>query len=338
MTRPAASYPVISGLRRTATVAATAAALVISLAGCGLLKADDPPPRTERVARTGQLTIGFSPINLSSPLLVDLGKGLETYAATKGATVISADPGNDAATQVRQLENWIDRGVVQAVWAIAVNAAALRPVFDKARQKGIAVLATGTPQDYGETTLTANRSYSFIDYRAYGRETGKALGACVKERLSGRARVLHAESPPGQVGVADYAAGLREGLTATAPGASIVATVDSRSDAVVSAEAIGKAMREDRTINAVVGANEAALSGAQRAYAEEGRKASASCVVGSGGNDASLAAVRAGTVYAVVALQYKEDLQQNVDQMLAMVADPRALGLQLLTPIETVRR
>lgn len=307
--------------------------VVACSSGCDSLSKVKTP---KKATVPSSITIGFSPLNQSSELLRSLSQQLEAYAATKGAKVITADPHNDAATQARQLNSWIDHGQVQAIWAIARDATVLKSVLDKANGKGIAVLATGTPQDYGQTDLAVRRSYSFIDYQGYGHDVGKALGQCANDRLGGKARVLYLQNPAGTVGVKDFDAGLKDGLKATSPGSQIVTTVDNRIDKQSSQEATVSALRSGAGINAIASANDDGLSGAVDGLTKSGTKPESTCVVGAGGSDDSLTSVRDSKLYAVVALQFEQDLKQNVDQMLQMIAQPQAVGLQLLTPIKTI--
>ena len=117
-----------------------------------------------------------------------------------------------------------------------------------------------------------------------------------------------------------------------------MAVRDNNPDIISSTESTTSALRTESSINAVAAANDDALLGALKAFDTAGRRAAKSCIAGSGGGAESLAAVRDGSLYAVTALQYKQDAEQNVDQMLQMVVDPQSVGLQLLTPIETITR
>lgn len=322
---------------RFRTVGAALLLLLASMTACNARYHVAMEPAGD-VSSTRPITIGYSPLNQSNELMRGLGAGLKAYAATRGAEVIIADPANDAATQVRQLEEWIERRQVQAIWALPVDAAALVPVLAKARANDIVVLATGTPQDYGHTDLTVGTSYSFINYLGYGEDVGRVLGQCANARLGGRARVLYLHNPAGTVGAGQFGDGLRKGLAATSPGSTIVSVMDSRVDRSVSREATLSAVEADAGIDAVAGANDDAMLGALDGLSQTGRTPARSCVAGAGGGDKARAEVGSGSLYAVVAWQYEQDLTQNVDQMLQMVGDPQAVGLQLLSPIETIRK
>ena len=166
---------------------------------------------------------------------------------------------------------------------------------------------------------------------------GRALGQCADAQLDGPARVLYINQPPGGVGVTEFGAGLRRGMAATAPDSKIVAVTDNDIDRRTARQAALAAIRQDTTINAIVGVNDGAILGATDALEVSDRKPGATCVVGVGGGDESVAAVRAGKVYALAALQYQEDLMQGADQMLAMIAHPQGAGVQLVTPIKTIK-
>lgn len=323
--------------RRTLAVGAAALILLGPLAACGSSTTATQTTAAGSV-KSGPVTIGFSPPNQSAQLLIHLGEGLKGYAQSKGAKVIVADPNNNPTTQVQQLNNWIQLGQVQAIWAIALNASALKPVFDKARAKGIAVLATGRPQDYGETAPSAGVSYSFIDYHAYGASVGTSLGECANARLNGQAQVVFMKNSAGQVGLAEYEAGIREALAATSPGSKITATLDNRNDRLKSQQSALSAIQANPGINAIAGSNDEGTLGALGAFTQSGKDPATSCVIGAGGNDESLAGVKSGKLYAAAALQFEADLAQNVDQMLKMAADPKAVGIQLTTPIKLVTK
>jgi ABC-type sugar transport system substrate-binding protein len=55
-------------------------------------------------------------------------------------------------------------------------------------------------------------------------------------------------------------------------------------------------------------------------------------VAGTAGNDETLKQVKAGKIYAVVALQFADDMKQSFDTLVKMQADPAAKGLVLTVP------
>lgn len=321
---------------RTPGVSAGLLLLVLALVAAGNPGHDVQFMHAGGAMATGSVTIGYSAPNQHNEVMRSLGARLQAYAGARGAKVIVGDPAGDATTQVRQLTGWIEDDQVQAIWALPVDAAALVPVLARARAKGVAVLVAGSPQDYGYPNLTAGTSYSFIDHVGYGEDVGRALGECANARLRGRAQVLYLRNPDGMVGGAQFEQGLRRGLAATSPRSGVVSVVDSRLDPGSSRQATVSTL--DAGVDAVAGANDDAMVGALRGLSDAGRDPARSCVAGAGGGAQARAAVRSGSIYAVVAWQYEQDLVQSVDQLLQMADDPDAIGMQLLSPIETIRR
>lgn len=325
-----------SSFRTRVGVSGVVAALLATTAACGGSSSETAAADTAK--GKGAVTIGYSPPNQSAELLIGLGHGLQGYAKTKGAEVAIADPNNNPTTQVQQLMRWIELGKVQAIWSIPLNAASLAPVIAKARAKGVAVLATGEPSDYGLTDVGPGLSFSHIDYEAYGRSVGSALGECANERLDGKAQAILLPSPPGAVGNDDFKAGVTAGLAETSPGSKITATVDSQNDRLKSQQGALSAIQANPDINASAGQNDEGTLGALGALTQAGKSSSETCAVGAGGNKEALAAVKSGKLYADAALQFEADLAQNVDKMLAMVKNPKEVGTKLSTPIKVVRK
>lgn len=284
------------------------------------------------------VTIGYSPPNQSAPLLIGLGHGLQEYSKSQGNKVLVADPNNNPTTQVQQLNNWIQLGQVQAIWAIPLNTESLKPVFEKARAKGIAVLVTGQPKDYGMAGAAPGLSFSIIDYLAYGTEMGESIGKCANARLGGKANVVFLPNPSGSVGNSDVEKGLMAGLAKVSPGSKVVATADNKNDRLKSQQATSSAIQANAEVNAVAGGNDESTLGSLGAFKQAGKDPTKSCIVGSGGNDEALGEVKKGNVYAVVAIQFEQDLKQNVDKMTEMVRSPETVGTQLYTPLKTVTK
>jgi ABC-type sugar transport system substrate-binding protein len=79
-----------------------------------------------------------------------------------------------------------------------------------------------------------------------------------------------------------------------------------------------------------MGANDEGALGGIGAFGAAGKKAD--CVTDFGGNDEVLKAVKTGSVYASVALQFQADMTQSFDTLVKMQADPKANGEVLIVP------
>lgn len=311
---------------------------VALLATTGLAACGSSDDSTAAGTSDTKVTIGFSPYNQSAPALVGLAKGVEALAQSKGASTLIADPNNDPTKQAQQIRTWIELGQVDAVWVLALNPTALKSLIPLAQSKGVGLLATGTPADYGQSATAAGLSYSVIDYAAYGTAIGTAMAECATERLGGNAKALFLANPAGSTGKAQEDEAIKAALTAGAPSATIAATVDNKNDRLESQKATLTTIQANGDLNAVIGVNDESTMGSVTAFTQAGKDPSKSCIVGAGGSDEALAAVKAGKVYADVAIQFSEDMAQSVDELVRFAADPKAEGKQLLTPFKTVKK
>jgi len=98
---------------------------------------------------------------------------------------------------------------------------------------------------------------------------------------------------------------------------------------------VGSALQGHPNINAVFGQNDEGALGTIGAFKAAGKDIP--CITETGGNDEALAAVKSGDIYAVVALQFADDMTQNVDTLTKMLKDPTAEGEQLVTPQKVVK-
>jgi ABC-type sugar transport system substrate-binding protein len=325
-------------LRRTA-VAALAVGSLFSLAACG----SDPKP-ADASSATGSgsgdagssagKTVVFSPLGLQIPAMKQLSEGVQGYAADKGYKVTVQDPKLDPQKQVTDLQAAIESGSVAGAWTIAIAPPAMAPVVKAALAKKVPMILNGTPADYGLDGLQPGVSFSTIDYQAEGKAAGTELGNCINERYDGSAKVLFAESAPGTAGKKEFESAVKDSLAATAPDATIVSTI-TVSDRTAAQTDIGNALQGNPDITAVFGQNDEGALGAVGAFKAAGKDNP--CITEGGGNDETLAAVKSGDIYAVVALQFGADMAQSFDALTTMIDDPSAQGEQLTVPQDVVK-
>jgi ABC-type sugar transport system substrate-binding protein len=196
------------------------------------------------------------------------------------------------------------------------------------------MILNGTPQDYGLDGLQPGVSFSTIDYQAQGEAAGTELGNCINERYDGKAEVLFAESAPGTAGKEELESATKKALAATAPDAKIVTTI-TVSDRTKAQTDVSAALQGNPDVTAVFGQNDEGALGTIGAFKAAGKDIP--CITETGGNDETLAAVKSGDLYAVVALQFAADMAQSFDALTAMIDDPEAEGVQLTVPQEVVK-
>jgi ABC-type sugar transport system substrate-binding protein len=282
-----------------------------------------------------KITIGFSPYNQSAQALVGLAKGVKAAAAAGGASTLIADPNNDPNKQAQQIKSWIELGQVQAVWALALDPTALKSLIPLAKSKHVGLVLTGTPTDYGQSATAPGLDYSIIDYTGFGKAIGTAAGQCANAKLGGNGKFLYLANPAGSTGKKAEDAAIAAALKATSPNSTIVSTISNQNDRLKSQQGTLTAVQGNQKINGAMGVIDEGTLGPMTAFKQLGRL-SKTCVVGAGGSDEALAAVKAGNLYGDVAIQFGADLAQNVAAELAFAKNPTMAGKQLYTPFKTV--
>ncbi len=328
-----------SSKTRRAALAAIAVGGLISLAACGGDASSGGNPAAGGSTDAGgggdnNKTIAFSPIALSIPAMKGLSEGVTGYGKSQGYKVIVQDPNLDPQKQVTDLTSVVESGAVAGAWAIMIAPPAAAPLVQTALAKHVPLILNGTPADYGLDGLEPGISFSTIDYATQGKAMGEELGNCINEKLDGKAKILYGESAPGTAGKEEQDKAIKAALAATAPDAEIVQTI-TVSDRAKAQTDVGAALQGNPDITAVMGQNDEGSLGALGAFAAAGKDLP--CLTETGGNDEVLAAVKAGKIYASIALQFQADMAQSFDALVAMIDDPEATGVQLTVPQEVVK-
>ena len=307
---------------------------LVLLAACG----GDTKPADGATDNSGSgsenKTIVFSPLGLQIPAMKQLSEGVQAYAKEKGYEVIVQDPKLDPQKQVTDLQSVIESGRVAGAWSLALQPASMKQLVATAQEKGVPLILNGVPADYGLDGLEPGVSFSTIDYQAEGQAIGEELGNCINEKLDGKAEVIWGDAGPGTAGAEQLDKAAVDALKATAPDAEIVTHV-TISDRTAAQTDIGNALQGNPDAQAVMGLNDEGALGAIGAYKAAGKELA--CVTEGGGNEESLAAAKAGEIYAVVALQFGADMAQSFDALVNMIDDPEATGVQLTVPQEVVK-
>ena len=314
-------------------LAAVASSSLLLLAACG----GDTQSAAGADSDSGSgsaKTLVFSPLALKIPAMKQLSEGVQGYGQSQGYDVIVQDPNLDPQKQVTDLQTAIESGKADAVWAIMVAPEAAASLIKVAQDKGVPMVVNGTPEAYGLDGMVPGITFATIDYQAEGEAAGTELGNCINERYDGQAKVLFGESSPGTAGKEEYEDAVKKSLAETAPDAEIVSNIVV-TDRQAAQTDVGNALQGNPDINAVFAQNDEGALGTIGAFKAAGKDLP--CITETGGNDESLAAVESGDIYAVVALQFADDMTQNVDKLTEMLKDPTAEGVQLTTPQKVVK-
>jgi ABC-type sugar transport system substrate-binding protein len=303
------------------------------LAACGSTQPADGSSG-DSGSKAENKTIVFSPLGLQIPAMQGLSKGVQGMGKAAGYTVIVQDPKLNPQKQVTDLQSVVETGKAGGVWALAVQPSSMADLVKTAQEKKVPMILNGTPEEFGLDGLAPGLSFSRIDYVAQGQAIGEELGNCINEKLDGKAEVIFEQNAPGTAGKEDLESTAKKALADTAPDAKIVTTIVAKDRQQVQND-IGSALQGNPNVKAVLANNDEGSLGALGAFKAAGKELT--CVTEAGGNAEVLAAVKAGKIYASVALQFAADTAQSFKTLTEMMADPTKQGVQLTVPQKVIK-
>jgi len=281
------------------------------------------------------IRLGFSPLSLDIPALQDTANALKGAGGAAGISVTVADPKENVQTQVSQIQQWIQLRRVDAIWVIPVAPPAIVPLIKQAQQAKIPILVDTQPAKVNFTGPQAGVSFASIDYQAYGKTLGDMLVECANKRLGGSAQVIYLTDPGAQTSTAETDKAVAAAIGGL-PNAKIVRTISPGSQIIAQHDTLS-ALQAVSHANSALGTNDEAVLGATSAFQQAGKDPKKSCIVGGGGGPQSLAAIKAGTIYGGAAFDFKTDTQNNITEILTMVAAPAATGKLMTVPVNIIR-
>jgi ABC-type sugar transport system substrate-binding protein len=271
------------------------------------------------------------------PALKGVADGLTAIGKAQGDTVVTADPKGSPSTQLQQLQQWVQLGQVDAIWVIPTDGKAVASAIKQAQAKGIVVIASGVPADYGFSGLQPGITFTNIDNAAYGGKLGELAAQCITKNLGGTGNVIYLKSPQGAQSSAAINTAFKAALAKGAPKAKIVNEQVAK-DRLGSQQEVQSALQGAPNANVLVGTDDESTLGGLAAFASAGKAGAKSCVLGAGGNAEAQAAVKSGKLFSEVAFNFQADIAQNIAKLHAMAKDPKATGQQIVTPITTVAK
>jgi fructose transport system substrate-binding protein len=249
--------------------------------------------------------IGLITKTESNPFFVKMREGAQGAARSNGARLLTAAGKNDAdnAGQVTAIENMIAAGA--KVLLITVNdSKAIVPAINRARSRGILVIALDSPTDPVDAT---DALYATDNY-----EAGMLIGAYAKAMLAGKpARIATLDLFPGHPVGAQRHNGFLRGFGLTAPSkesnqlgrpAQVVCMADSYGNQTRGQAAMENCLQKDPAINLVYTINEPTAAGAYTALKAAGKEKNV-VVVSVDGGCQGIRDVAAGAI-AATAQQY----------------------------------
>ncbi len=266
----------------------TLVALACTLGSAGLASA------------AGEPVIGLITKTETNPFFVKMKEGAAAAAKAKGAKLMSGagKADGDNAGQVTAMENMMAAGA-KTILITPSDSKAIVPSIQKARAKGVLVIALDSPTDPADAT---DALFATDNYKA-----GVLIGQYAKAALAGKpAKIATLDLFPGHPVGAQRHNGFLKGFGLAAPDAKsndlgtapeVVCMADSFGDQAKGQTAMENCLQKNPDINLVYTINEPAAAGAFNALKKSGKEKGVTIVSVDGGC-AGIANVGAGVIAA----------------------------------------
>jgi fructose transport system substrate-binding protein len=240
------------------TAACCAAAALMALSACGSGSGDSGDS-------SGTVKVGLITKTDTNPFFVKMRQGAQRAAKADGVKLITAAGkfDEDNASQVTAIENMVAAGV-KGILITPADSKAIVPAIQKARAKGVLVIALDTPT---EPQSAADALFATDNFKA-----GELIGTYAKSAMAGkRARIATLDLAPGvSVGVLRHN-GFLKGFGIKEGDPSIVCSQDTSGDQAKGQAAMETCLQKAPSINLVYTINEPAALGAHTALKAKGR-------------------------------------------------------------------
>ncbi|WP_033326050.1 sugar ABC transporter substrate-binding protein [Streptomyces yerevanensis] len=272
-----------SSLLRAATCTGVAA---LALTACG-----SGSESGTASAGSGSVKVGLITKTDTNPFFVKMKEGAEKAAKDNGAELSTAAGkfDGDNAGQVTAIENMVAAGV-KGILITPSDSKAITPAIEKARAKGVLVIALDTPT---EPESAVDALFATDNVKA-----GELIGEYAKAAMKGKdAKIATLDLAPGvSVGVQRHN-GFLKGFGIEEGDPSIVCSQDTGGDQAKGQTAMENCLQKEPGINVVYTINEPAALGAYTALKAKGREKDV-LIVSVDGGCTGTEAVKDGTIAA----------------------------------------
>jgi ribose transport system substrate-binding protein len=279
---------------------------VVSLVACSKQASQDGNAAAGS-QQPGRPTIGLSISTLDNPYFVALRDGARAEANAQGLNLITVDAQNDAARQISNVEDLIQKKV-SVILLNPTDSNAVANVVKEANAAGIKVIALDREVD-GATVSVSIASNNV----AGGEMAGKALLA----RIGGKGNVVELVGIPGSSAARERGAGFDEALESD-PAVKLVAKQPANFDRAQGLSVMENILQRDHDIQGVFAQNDEMALGAATAVNEAGLKGVA--IVGFDATPDGVAAVKSGELTATVQQRPRLIGKEGVDAAKRLLA------------------
>ena len=241
----------------------------------------------------GQETIGLSISTLDNPYFVSLRDGARAEARAQGIRLITVDAQNDAARQISNVEDLIQRKV-SVILLNPTDSDAVANVVREADAAGIRVISLD------RAVNGARVSVQVASNNVVG---GEMAAKFLLDRLGGKGNLVELVGIPGSSAARERGTGFDAAISAD-HGVKLVAKQPANFDRAQGLAVMENILQRDRNIQGVFAQNDEMALGAATAIDEAGLKDVP--IVGFDATPDGIAAVRNGQLAATI--QQKPDL------------------------------
>lgn len=246
-----------------------AAAMVLSLAGCGAVTTDKKSDASDKGqaanasvdAKGGELKIGFSNCSQDTPFFANMTPIIEDYAKGKDISVVSLNADNDIAKQNKDIQDLISQGI---------NMLIINPVNEDGPSAGIEAC-----KNAGIPVVTVDKNVK-KGYTAWVGRDNVEMGRLVGEKLieliggdSATGTILEIQGTAGSTTMMNRRDGFHEAIDKV-PGLKIVQSSYCDYDRSKAIPATQDLLQANKDVVAIFGHNDDMALGAAQVCAEQG--------------------------------------------------------------------
>lgn len=264
----------------------TAWLLALTMVLMAACSTEQPGSSSETETKDGDYEIGLSISTLNNPFFVALKEGAEEQANVMDATLTVADAQNDAAKQVNDVEDMIQKGM-DLILINPTDSEAVGAAVQAANDAGIPVITVDRNAETGDVV-----AHVASDNVAGGQLAGDYMVELVGEGQ----KVVELEGIPGASATRDRGQGFNEAIDGKL---EVVAKQSANFDRAEGLTVMENILQDNKDIVAVFAHNDEMALGAVQALEAAGM--SDVKVIGFDATDDAVKAVEGGTMAATVA-------------------------------------
>jgi ribose transport system substrate-binding protein len=276
-------------------------------------------------ASTGQrtgVTIGLALSTSNNPFFIALRDGAQAEAKAKGVNLITVDAQNDAATQIANVEDLIQKKV-PVILLNPTDSDAVANVVKEATAAGVKVISLDRAVNGAEV------SSHIASDNVVG---GKMAAEFLLKRMGEKGNVVELAGIPGSSAARERGEGF-ESVLKTAPNVKLLAVQPADFDRAKGLTVMENILQRSHDIQGVFAQNDEMALGAEKAIEEAGLKRIA--IVGFDATPDGVAAVKAGKMAGTIQQEPELIGKLGVDTALRLI-DGQPVEKRIAVPLALV--